>query len=278
MKVPPAKVVLSTSSVYPESTSSAFELASRLGYDGVELMVGIDPVAADIDAVTKLQDYHGVAVLAIHAPCLLITQRVWGNDHWVKLERSAEAAHQLGANVVVVHPPFRWQRDYGIGFEQGIRRLNAETGIQFCVENMYPWRGAGREIKAYLPGWDPTDRDYDFLTLDLSHASTARARSVDLVRAWGDRLRHLHLTDGTGSMKDEHLSPGAGDQDAAKVLNLLAKQDFDGHVVLEVNSRKCATRGAREAFLGDALAFTRQHLAVRSHPYAVSSTGDTTQL
>ena len=68
-------------------------------------MIGIDPVAADIDAVEKLRDYHGVPVLAIHSPCLLITQRVWGTDPWSKLERSAEAARRLGADVVVVHPP-----------------------------------------------------------------------------------------------------------------------------------------------------------------------------
>lgn len=275
---PLAKVALSTSSVYPESTSSAFELASRLGYDGVELMVGIDPVAADVDAVAKLQDYHGVSVLAIHAPCLLVTQRVWGNDHWVKLERSAEAAQRLGADVVVVHPPFRWQRDYGAGFEQGIRRLNAETGIQFCVENMYPWRGGKRELKAYLPGWDPTGFDYDYLTLDLSHASTARVKSVDLAKAWGERLRHVHLTDGSGSMKDEHLTPGQGDQDPAGLLRLLTERGFDGHVVLEINSRRCATRAARETFLGDALAFTRAHLAGPHHPYEVTSSGDTTRL
>jgi L-alanine-DL-glutamate epimerase-like enolase superfamily enzyme len=56
IKVPPAKVGLSTSSVYPETTSSAFELAHGLGYDGVELMVGVDPVSTDIDAVEKLRD------------------------------------------------------------------------------------------------------------------------------------------------------------------------------------------------------------------------------
>ena len=67
-------------------------------------MIGIDPVAADIDAVEKLRDYHGVPVLAIHSPCLLITQRVWGTDPWSKLERSAEAARRLDADIVVVHP------------------------------------------------------------------------------------------------------------------------------------------------------------------------------
>lgn len=274
IKIPPARVGLSTSSVYPESTSSAFELARRLGYDGVEIMVGIDPVAADIDAVEKLRDYHGVPVLAIHSPCLLITQRVWGTDPWAKLERSAEAAQRLNANVVVVHPPFRWQRDYARGFVEGVRRLAEDTGISFCVENMYPWRTPGGELKAYVPGWDPTDLDYADLTLDLSHASTAGQQSIDLVRSWGSRLRHVHLTDGTGSAKDEHLVPGRGDQRAGRVLQYLAERNFDGHVVLEVNSRKSGTRAQREADLAESLAYARLHLAAPVHPsYAVDGTG-----
>jgi sugar phosphate isomerase/epimerase len=274
IKIPPARVGLSTSSVYPESTSSAFELARRLGYDGVEVMVGIDPVAADIDAVEKLRDYHGVPVLAIHSPCLLITQRVWGTDPWVKLERSVAAAQRLDANVVVVHPPFRWQREYARGFVEGVRRLAESTGILLSVENMYPWRTPGGELKAYVPGWDPTDLDYDDLTLDLSHASTSNQQSIDLVRSWGSRLRHVHLTDGTGSVKDEHLVPGRGDQQAGRVLQYLAERNFDGHVVLEINSRKSVTRAQREADLAESLAFARLHLAAPVHAsYAVDATG-----
>ena len=274
IKVAKAKVGLSTSSVYPETTSSGFELARRLGYDGVEVMVGIDPVAADIDAVEKLRDYHQVPVLAIHSPCLLITQRVWGTDPWAKLERSAEAAKRLDADVVVVHPPFRWQRDYARGFVEGVRRLADETGILFCVENMYPWRTPGGELKAYMPGWDPTELDYADLTLDFSHASTANQQSLDLARSWGSRLRHVHLTDGSGSVKDEHLVPGRGDQQAGRVLQYLAETDFTGHVVLEVNSRKSGSRAQREADLAESLAFARLHLAAPVHPsYAVDAGG-----
>ena len=279
VRVPPAKVGLSTSSVYPETTSSAFELARRLGYDGVELMVGIDPVAADIDAVLKLRDYHQVPVLSVHSPCLLITQRVWGTDPWAKLERSADAARRLGSDVVVVHPPFRWQRDYARGFVAGVRRLTESTGITFCVENMYPWRTPGGELKAYMPGWDPTELDYDHLTLDFSHASTSNQQSLDLARRWGSRLRHVHLTDGTGSVKDEHLVPGRGDQHADRVLEYLADQNFDGHVVLEVNSRKSETRSHREDHLAESLAFARLHLAAPLDPsglhpsYAVDTGG-----
>ena len=274
LRVPPAKIGLSTSSVFPETTSSGFELARRLGFDGVEVMVGIDPVAADMDAVEKLRDYHGVPVLAIHAPCLLITQRVWGTDPWEKLERSAEMARRLDADTVVVHPPFRWQRDYARGFVDGIRRLNETTGVTFCVENMYPWRTPGGELKAYVPGWDPTELDYTHLTLDFSHASTANQQSLDLARTWGDRLQHVHLTDGTGSVKDEHLVPGRGDQRADLVLHHLAERDFAGHVILEINSRRAGSRALREADLAESLAFARQHLVTTVHPsYAVDAGG-----
>lgn len=255
-------VLLSTSSVYPETTASGFEIAAGLGYDGVELMVGIDPVAADIDAVEKLRDYYGVAVLAIHAPCLLVTQLTWGDDPWGKLDRSAQAALRLGADVVVVHPPFRWQREYARGFIAGIRRLNETTGVRFAVENMYPWRTPAGELKAYSPGWDPSELDYDHLTLDLSHASTARQDSVELAQRWGARLAHLHLTDGTGSLKDEHLLPGHGDQHADRVLRHLADTGFAGHVVVEVNSRASGSRGQREEDLAMSLRFAREHLGL----------------
>lgn len=253
-------VGLSTTSVYPESTASGFELAARLGFDGIELMVGIDPVAADIDAVHKLRDYHQVPVLSVHAPCLLVTQGTWGNDPWDKLRRSGEAAQSLGADTVVVHPPFRWQRDYGKGFVAGIERLNGEFDITFAVENMYPWGSGSRSVRAYSPAWDPTDLPYEHLVLDLSHASTAKQQSRDLARAWGQRLHHLHLTDGTGSIKDEHLMPGEGDQQAFALLDDLRRSGFAGQVVLEVNSRRSGSRAGREARLGASLLAIRAAL------------------
>ncbi len=258
--VPATQVALSTTSVYPESTASAFEIASSVGYDGIELMIGIDPVAVDIDAVEKLRDYHEVPVTSIHAPCLLVTQRIWGSDHWERLVRSADAAKRLGAPVVVVHPPFRWQASYANNFVEGVRALTEETGILFCVENMYPWRTPAGELKAYLPHWDPTEYDFDHLTLDLSHASTARMQSLDYVRTWGRRLRHIHLTDGTGSFKDEHMLPGHGDQQAAEVLREATALGFDGQVVIEINNRGAGSRGVREERLAEALDFARTHL------------------
>jgi sugar phosphate isomerase/epimerase len=280
-----AKIGLSNASVYPESTASSFELAARLGYDGVEVMVGIDPLSTQVDAIQRLVDYHQLPVLAIHAPCLLITQRVWGTDPWEKLERSAEAASALGADVVVVHPPFRWQRDYARGFVEGIARLEEETGIVFAVENMYPWRAPGKGLQAYAPSWDPTEQSYAHTTLDLSHSSTAEQDCVELAETMGRTLKHVHLTDGTGSAKDEHLVPGRGTQRAADLLQGLANQNFRGHIIIEINTRRATSRSEREVDLIESLEFTRKHfvrttdaVSSRRSAFAVTSDGEVSEL
>ncbi len=254
-------VALSTISVYPESTANGFALGARLGYDAIEVMVGIDPVSQDIAAVKHLSNYHRIPVCAVHAPTLLVTQRVWGGEPWGKLEKSAEMAREVGADVVVVHPPFRWQREYARGFVEGIAELEERTGIAFAVENMYPWRASRREMQAYLPGWNPAEQDYANTTVDLSHAATARADSLEMAKQLGDRLRHIHMTDGTGSAKDEHLVPGRGEQPVAELLEHLAGQDFAGHVVVEINTRRAGSREARELDLMESLAFVRLHFA-----------------
>ncbi len=254
-------IALSTASVYPENTAQGFELAGQLGYDAVEVMVGIDPISQEVDAVRHLADYHQIPVAAVHAPCLLITQRVWGVEPWGKLEQSAEMARAVGADVVVVHPPFRWQRDYARGFVEGIAALEERTGVAFAVENMYPWRAAKRQMEVYVPGWDPSGEDYRNTTIDLSHSSTSRSDPVAMARRLGERLRHVHLTDGSGSAKDEHLVPGRGTQPVAELLEHLAGAGFGGHLVVEINTRKAANRQARELDLLESLAFARLHFA-----------------
>ncbi|MEV6107846.1 sugar phosphate isomerase/epimerase [Streptomyces sp. NPDC051940] len=261
VRIPDAKVALSTASVYPEPTATAFETAARLGYDGVEVMVWTDPVSQDIDALRRLSDYHQVPVLAVHAPCLLITQRVWSKDPWEKLQRARSAAERLGASTVVVHPPFRWQRQYAKEFVDGIWRMADETDVRFAVENMYPWRYRDREMLAYAPDWDVANQDYRHFTVDLSHTATARNDALEMVERMGDRLAHVHLADGSGSGKDEHLVPGRGKQPCAELLERLAASGFSGHVVVEVNTRRAMSAAEREADLAEALAFTRLNLA-----------------
>jgi sugar phosphate isomerase/epimerase len=256
------RIGLSTVSVYPESSAHAFAYAASLGYDTVEVMVGIDALSQQTSAIKQLSEHHEIPVAAVHAPCLLFTQRVWGTEPWGKLERSAEMAQAVGADVVVVHPPFRWQKTYARDFVDGIAALEESTGMAFAVENMYPWRTSKRAMEMYLPGWDPSAETYANTTIDLSHAAIARSDPVAMAERLGDRLRHIHLTDGTGTAKDEHLVPGRGTMNADGFLHHLATVGFSGEIVLEINTRKCNTRAEREADLRESLEFAREHSVV----------------
>jgi sugar phosphate isomerase/epimerase len=254
-------VALSTASVFPDRVADAFEIAARLGYDGMEVMVSADPVSQDIEALRRLADYHGMPVLAIHAPCLLVTQRVWGYEPWGKLVRAKEAAQELGAKVVVVHPPFRWQREYAKDFSEGLARMAGESDIVFTVENMFPLRAGGAELAAYAPHWNPLLMDAPHVTLDLSHTATSGSDAYAMAEQLGGRLAHVHMADGTGvPNRDEHLVPGRGTQPCGPVLEKLSSDGYSGMVVLEVNTRRATTRDARLADLSEALDFTRRHL------------------
>jgi len=254
-------VLLSTASVFPERTPDAFEAAARLGYDGVEVMVTADPISQDPDVLRRLSEYHGVPVLAVHAPCLLITQRVWGRDPWGKLVRAAEVAEQLGAGVIVVHPPFRWQREYATNFETGLAKMNSETSVTFTVENLYPLRAGGTEVVAYAPHWNPVDMDYPHVTLDLSHTAVSDSDALEMADQLGSRLAHVHLADGARpGLPDDHLVPGRGNQPCAQLLERLPALGYTGMVVLEVNTRRALTSEERNADLAESLAFARTHL------------------
>lgn len=257
-----ARVGLSSASVYPESTAAAFELSAKLGYDGVEIMVWTDPISQDPYALKRLSEHYEVPILALHAPCLIVTQRVWSPDPWVKLQRAQAAAELLGAQTVVVHPPFRWQREYSRAFHRGLSTMADETDVRFAVENMFPLRVRGREVSAYQPTWDVAAeiepyRDY---TLDLSHTAVSQSDALAMLNTMGASLAHLHIADGTGLGKDEHLVPGRGTQPCAEVLERVAANHFGGHVIVEVNTRRAVDRSEREADLAEALAFCRLHL------------------
>lgn len=274
-------VGLSTASVYPQKTESAFEFATELGYDGVELMVWAEALSQDSRAVRELIDKHGIPVQAVHAPCLLISQRIWGSDPIRRLDKAVEMARQVGATTVVVHPPFRWQRPYAQGFAEQVARLEDTTGIIVAVENMFPMRAdrlfgrkersiermsrrggqPGPGLTAFAPGYDPTSEPHRHFTLDLSHTATAGMDALELADRMGAGLAHVHLADGRGTYEDEHLLPGHGGQPCAELCRRLAAGGFAGQVVLEVNTQNARTRDERAGMLAEALAFARQHLS-----------------
>lgn len=263
------RIGMSTTCVYPLEPEHAFRLAKEAGFDGVEIMVTQEVTTQAAEGLVEMSDRWELPILSIHAPVLLLTHFVWGRDPRVKLARTAQLAKAVGAGAVVVHPPFRWQASYALEFLSIVRELTDEHEVEIAVENMFPWRAAGRNMKAYMPGWDPRDMDCDAVTLDFSHAALSGVDSLEYAKDLGDRLRHVHLCDGSGAIGegqifDEHLLPGYGREPVAETLRMLADREWDGSIVAEINTRKAKSEAERLDMLRETLAFAREHTSIEA--------------
>ena len=113
------------------------------GYDGVEVMVTKDPASQDPVQIRALATEHGLTSGRSTRRALLLTRRVWGTDPIAKIDRDDRGRAEAEIPIVVVHPPYRWQRAFRRWLEDRLPDLEATTGVTVAIENMFP-RARGR--------------------------------------------------------------------------------------------------------------------------------------
>jgi sugar phosphate isomerase/epimerase len=103
-----------------------------------------------------------------------------------------------------------------------------ELGITLMVEN-----GEGDTADTLAPVLDALPSVG--LHLDIGHANIRAGRSsatAGLLDRYGDRLKHVHLSDNKGR-GDDHLAIGAGSIDWKRELKALKASGYDGTITLE---------------------------------------------
>jgi len=231
------RLLFSSAAFFARPLENTFRIVAETGYTGVEVMVTKDPASQDPDRMRILADEHGLTIGAIHAPSLLMTRKVWGTDPIGKIDRAIQVAERAHVPVVVMHPPYRWQRAYRRWLDDELPVLEARTGVIVAIENMFPVRVGKRGVTFHA------NQDLDeleglpHLVLDTSHAAVAEHDPVEVRRRFGDRLRHVHLSDNAGKGWDSHLPPGEGVLDLDAFCDDLVAANYAGAVSLEVDLR-----------------------------------------
>lgn len=239
--MPSPRILFSSAAFFARPLSDTFRLLAETGYAGAEVMVTKDPASQDPRIMRSLATEHGLTIGALHAPCLLLTRRVWGTDAIGKVERSIEVASDTDVPLVVVHPPYRWQRGFRRWLEDRLPTLMDTTGVMVGVENMFPVRVGSRAVTFHASQDLDELEGLPDLVLDTSHAAVAEHDLIEVRRRFDGRIRHVHLSDNAGKGWDSHLPPGEGVLPLDAFLDDLAASDYTGAVSLEVDLRRHLT-------------------------------------
>ena len=260
------RLACSTASIFTRPLRQIFALLEETGFAGVEVMVTKDPATQDPWLLRELTAEHGLTIEAIHAPFLLMTRSVWGTDPVGKIYRAIELAEHVGAPLVVVHPPYRWQTAYRRWLQDQLPGLERSTGVRVAVENMFPVRVRGRKVATFHATTSLEDLEgFPDVVLDTSHAAVARLDLFDALRRLSGRLAHVHLSNNAGKGWDSHLPLSQGILPLDRFLDALVHDGFSGTIALELDLRRfLEDEGRLRDALARDLAFCQARLAGRT--------------
>jgi sugar phosphate isomerase/epimerase len=233
------QLMFSTAAFFQQPLREGLRAIADAGFQAVEVMVTKDPSTQEAHLLCGLAKEFDLRVEAIHAPFLLITRRVFGSDPMSKIYRTVHLAEEVGAPLVVVHPPYRWQGAYRRWLTERLPDFRARTGIRIGVENMFPLRLRGERGVALFADQeaDGLDRTHD-VVLDTSHAAVAGLDLLETPGRLGSRLAHVHLSNNAGKGWDSHLPVDEGVLPIGEFLQKLQGNGYEGNISLELDIRE----------------------------------------
>lgn len=239
----PRPVQCSTGPFWAFELAQAMDSLAEAGFTEIELMVTRDPLTQRATTPLRLAEERGLKIRSVHAPFLVITKSVWGLDPIGKIKRGAEMCSELGAESMIVHPPYLWEREYASWCTNEAEAFTEETGIKVAVETMYPKWVAGRRLRAYrwLEAKDLAAACHH-VALDTSHLTVSRQDLFESYAALAPKLEHIHLSDNAGDGRDGHLELEQGVLPIERFLEELRRTSYAGAISLEISVRRYVER------------------------------------
>jgi len=232
---------------------SEIERIGELNFDYLEL--AMDPPHAHYSMLQKEEkqirkalDSAGLEIVC-HLPTFVSTADLTDSIRIAscrEMTNSLTTAADLGARKVVLHPSaimglapfvFATAKELAFTFFSEIIEAAERFSLVICLENMFPGNMLGvtaddfEEIFSFFPQMK--------LTFDTGHAHIQDRdgeRLSALLSRWGHRIGHMHFSDNNG-MRDEHLPPGEGNIDFAKVIEMVGWAGYNDTITLEVFGR-----------------------------------------
>jgi len=155
-----------------------------------------------------------------------------------ELKKCVDVFGKVGSKWMNIHPDRHTpMHDRAFYIQKNIESLRelmdhcGKCGVGLMIENLPGDYNSVEQLGELL---DPLP-DLG-LHLDIGHANLMVPHNTtgDILRVYGDRLRHVHLHDNKGGHADLHLPLGCGNIDISWAVRTLKAARFDGTITLEV--------------------------------------------
>lgn len=259
------RISLSTGSLYHRGLAYTLALARDAGFDGVELVVGLDYALGGVTRVTRLVREAGIPVYSVHPPFVRFPG--WPRQVALRMLRLVELARAVEAPVVVLHPPLIRgpQTPRALRYSYSLRLAQIAASVDGPTLGLETIQYNKREQRYYLDDAATlavfaAERGCG-ITYDTCHAGANGEdilASYELVRP---ALVNVHLSDveWRDGYPRTHRIPGAGALPLRALLGCLARDGYDGPLTLELHPRfvPLLSRSRQLAMLRDTLARVR---------------------
>ncbi len=237
------RISLSTGTLYHRGLAYTLALARDAGFDGVELVVGLDYALGGVARVSRLVRDAGIPVLSVHPPFVRFPG--WPRAIVLRMQRLVELARAVEAPVVVLHAPMihspQTPRALRYSYALRLARIaSAEDGPVLALEtNQYNKRAHRYFLDDPAALASFAIEHGCAVTYDTCHEG---ANGQDLLATYEllrPALANVHLSDveWRDGYPYTHRVPGRGALPLPELLGRMAREGYDGPLTLEIHPK-----------------------------------------
>lgn len=240
------KIGVSTACLYPMHTEKSMKKLLDVGFENFEIFLNCFSEIEEpfINELKKLLDDYGANVNSVHPfTCLLEPMLFFSNykrrfDDGVELyKKYFNAVSILGAENLIFHGQVGQEKVFTISDEEYFERyhklfcVGKSFGVNLCQENIRSRKSAKVD---FIEKMSKALGDEVRFTFDMKQANMEGESPFDMMRAMGDKICQVHVSDRTEDKPC--LLPGDGERDFEKIINQLKIQNYDKFLTIEVYS------------------------------------------
>lgn len=234
---------ISTACLFPQDTLAALQQVIALGAPLTEVFLNTvsEMEPAYIARLERAVQASGIEVVSVHPSLSMLDGYFFASyyegrftDGLRVYRRYFEVCRLLGARLLVFHGDHAPNMDnyphalYAGHFRE-LAAVGREYGVTLCHENVsYCRLGAPEVVREVRPLLEEAAA----FVLDTKQAQRGDVDPLDMLRAMGRDVRHIHISD--YSKRENCLPPGRGRFDFSRLLEELRRLDYGGDMVIEL--------------------------------------------